>query len=385
MRSISKRSLVSWSLTTASLAAIGGGLVLAKSAQVREAQVRPAMFGEPTESVELVRAKAVKIASAATAVGTLEAQALVDIRIEVSGPVSEIGFSSGDHVEKGQLLLQIDTAEERAHLEAARVNMIRTRNEAKREHELLAIDATSSSMVEQADAAAAAAAAALKAIKTQIRRKTIVAPFSGTVGITDVKPGQYVSAGDTIVRLIGDQKSAYVDFALPQREAAQTELGQTITVGADGKTAEATIIASEPLIDPTTRTRAFRALADLSASSLVPGSFVTVRVETAEAVESIIVPSTSVVRGPYGATVYVVEKDGDKLRARSRQIELGPNVDRRYVIVTAGLEAGATLAADGSYKLREGALVSSAGTSPVHTDDADASVREVSDETGAFQ
>jgi membrane fusion protein (multidrug efflux system) len=95
-----------------------------------------------------------------------------------------------------------------------------------------------------------------------------------------------------------------------------------------------------------------------------PGASVRVQVPIAAPAEVLVVPVSALRKSPAGDFVYVLAKDPQgALRARQRPVVGGPSLGDE-VIVREGLQVGELVAAEGSFKLREGALVQVAGTAP---------------------
>lgn len=349
--------VLAWTVSVMLSVGAVGGLGYLKYGQINAAMAEAASFPEPVETVELVTVGTTMAADTVNVIGELQAVELVELRVEVPGVVDRVGFSSGDEVSRGQILVRIDTSAERADLVAAQVDAERTASEAAREAELFKRGATSQALVEQTRALAAAAEARVQALETQIARKTIRAPFDGRVGITDLKPGQFVGAGDLIAQIVGLQDEIYVDFTVPQRSAVLIDRSRPVTVSLGTLEATGTITAVDPLIDRATRSLGFRALIDDPAFVGAAGGLVSVVLQTGEPEEKIVVPRTSIARSPYGDAVYVVADVNGQLRAASRQVRLGRTIGDQLIVILAGLEPGAVIAADGSFKLRDGALV----------------------------
>jgi len=347
----------SWAIAGAASIALVGGLAFTKYTQVMAGIAYGESFPEPAEAVIVASAETVSRAPVATSIGELQAVDRIDLRIERSGVITRLNFKSGDLVKRGQVLLQVDTSEERADLAAAEVEAQRTRTDAEREAELLARGAAAAAVAEQAEALAASASARVAALRAAIDRKTILAPFTGRVGITDLKPGQYVSEGDLVAALIGTQSGIYVDFTLPQDAVAALDATKPVRVMIAGNPVEARIIAAEPGIDPASRSLGYRAVIEDYSGVLPAGSLVTVEVDTGIARDIVVVPRTSVLRSPYGSTVFALQEKDGETRASARLVELGPALGSDRVIVLSGLEPGTVIAADGVFKLRDGALV----------------------------
>ena len=353
--------VLAWTLSVVLSAGAAGVLGFVKYAQISAAMAEAASFPEPVETVELVTVGTTMVADTINVIGELQAVQLVELRVEVPGVVDRVGFSSGDEVRRGQVLVRIDTSAERADLAATRVDAERAASEAAREAELFERGATSQALVEQTRALAAASEARVQALETQIARKTIRAPFDGRVGITDLKPGQFVEAGDLIAQIVGLQNEVYVDFRVPQRSAVLIDRSRPVTVRLETLEATGTITAVNPLIDRATRSLGVRALVEDPDFARAAGGLASVILQTGTPKQKVVVPRTSIARSPYGDAVYVVAGVNGQLRAASRQVRLGQTVGDRFVVILDGLEPGVVIAADGSFKLRDGALVMPAG------------------------
>ena len=353
--------VLAWTLSVVLSVGAAGALGFVKYAQISAAMAEAASFPEPVETVELVTVGTTMVADTINVIGELQAVQLVELRVEVPGVVDRVGFSSGDEVRRGQVLVRIDTSAERADLAATRVDAERAASEAAREAELFERGATSQALVEQTRALAAASEARVQALETQIARKTIRAPFDGRLGITDLKPGQFVDAGDLIAQIVGLQNEVYVDFRVPQRSAVLIDRSRPVTVRLETLEATGTITAVNPLIDRATRSLGVRALVEDPGFARAAGGLTSVILQTGMPKRKVVVPRTSIARSPYGDSVYVVADVNGQLRAASRQVRLGQTVGDRFVVILDGLEPGVVIAADGSFKLRDGALVMPAG------------------------
>jgi membrane fusion protein, multidrug efflux system len=346
-----------WLIAGVAALVLVGGLAFTKFTQVMAGIAYGKSFPEPAQAVLVTTAQTVTQAPVITAVGALQAVNRIDLKIERSGVIAAMNFKSGDRVKKGQILLQLDTAEERADLAAAEIEARRTRIEAEREVALLAKGAASQAMAEETDARAASASARVSALRVAIDRKLIRAPFSGRVGITDLKPGQYVSEGSQLATLIGNEDGIYVDFTLPQDAMATLDVKRPVRVKMGDQTAEARIVATEPGLDTASRSLGYRALINDAGTALPAGSLVSVEVEASAPQNMVVIPRTAVMRSPYGSTVYALTEVEGQTRAKAMLVELGPAFGSDQIIVTSGLAAGTVIAADGVFKLRDGSLV----------------------------
>jgi membrane fusion protein (multidrug efflux system) len=350
---------VAWAVVAAGIAGVVCGLGLYKYGQIQTAVAAAAAFPEAQESVEAARVRRGEWTATARAVGTVVALRQVELRNELAGTVVEVGFSSGDIVEAGQVLVRLDTRQEEASLSAAQAEAEMARLTLERRRKLKSSQTVSVQDLDTARQAFEAASARALNLQVGIEKKAITAPFRARVGLTDLQPGAYLDAGTTIATLQGVDEDAFVDFALPQDSAANIRPGSAVTLAAPqipGGSATAEIIAEDASVDGVNRTVRFRALAKGLGEALRPGGFVDAIAAVAPPQPSLFVPLTAVRRAPYGQLVYVLAEEEGKLRARQRIVKTGP-VQGDDIAILEGLAEGDLIAASGSFKLREGLLV----------------------------
>jgi membrane fusion protein (multidrug efflux system) len=134
-----------------------------------------------------------------------------------------------------------------------------------------------------------------------------------------------------------------------------------VLAAGDASSISAKIVALDARIDPSTRNALVRARIERAAAAPAPGSSVRVQVPIGFARKAVTVPASALRKGPGGDQVFVVAVGEDgKTRASLRQVQSGTMLEDSVVILT-GLTAGEQVAASGSFKLREGALVMIAG------------------------
>jgi membrane fusion protein, multidrug efflux system len=351
------RQILAWLAVVLLIVGVVSGLGYYKYAEIQTAMA--ASFPEPQESVESVRVRRGEWAPTARAVGTVVALRQVEIRNELAGTVVEIGFHSGDIVEEGQVLVRFDTRQEEASLTAAEAEAEMSRLTFERRKKLRASQTVSAQELDEAQQQLAATNARVLNLQVGIEKKTIRAPFRARVGLTDLQPGAYLDVGTAIAMLQGVGEDAYVDFSLPQDNAAAIRPGAVVELAAapiPGGSASADIIAEDASVDGANRTVRFRALAKGLGETLRPGAFVDVVATVAAPMPTLFVPVTAVRRAPYGQLVYALVEEDGKLRARQRIVQTGP-VQGDDIAVLSGLAEGEVIAGAGSFKLREGLLV----------------------------
>jgi membrane fusion protein, multidrug efflux system len=261
------------------------------------------------------------------AVGTLVAVNGTHVTTEAAGVVSAIRFDSGEQVDKGEVLLQLDASTELANLRALEAGLrlavvqrdrFRDLYEGKR--------LVSQSDLDVRESEAERLQAEVNAQRALIARKTIRAPFAGVLGIRRVNLGQYLSPGGAIVSL-QSLDPIYVHFTLPEQRLGQIKVGDPITARVDAlaeQSFEGAITALEPEVE--TRTRAFKVQATLANPdhTLHPGTFARVRAAYGAGTEVIVVPQTAIAFNPYGNAVWVIAGGGAAEGQASPPVEIRP-------------------------------------------------------------
>jgi membrane fusion protein (multidrug efflux system) len=353
------RRFGAWLFVIALMGGITTGLGYYKYSEITAGMAAGMSRPEPSEVVATAPVTTAEWSPTTRAIGTVVAMQQLDLRTEIAGLVSERGFSSGDTVEKGQLLIQLDDRQEKASLAAAEAEARLARANLTRREALRNSPAFSDQEFDKSREDFAAATARAESLKVIIERKRILAPFKARVGITDLQPGAYLDSGASIVRLQGVDDDLYVDFALPQENAALLRSGDDVSVISPALTdgpRRVKILAADDSVDPENRAVRFRALGTGLGSVLRPGAFVDVIARTADPQRRLVVPLTAVRRSPAGQHVFVIETKDGQSRARERRIETGAVIDGN-IVVSKGLQEGELVATAGSFKLREGLLV----------------------------
>ncbi len=352
------KALVAWICVVAVGAGVGGSLAWTKRAEFAASAAAAAAAPEPATAVASVVARRGEWAPRAAAIGTVVALRSVEVRAEVAGVVERVGFVSGGMVATGQTLVALDARAERAALDAAEAEERLAQLTLQRREGLRGGAAFSGEAFDAAREALAGAAARSEALRIAIDRKTIRAPFDGRIGITDLQPGGYLEAGALVGSIEGVDPDAFVDFALPQNAGVGLGVGAVLEIvsPALGAPVTATIEAVDEAVDQASRDLRFRARVEGGGARLRPGMFVDVSVETGAPRPIVLAPRTALRRSAAGAHVFVLEEAGGALRARARPVEIGATLGDE-VVIEAGLGAGERIAAAGSFKLSDGALV----------------------------
>ena len=344
-------------------AIIVSGVLLAawKKASIAQADETAASQPEPTESVVTAVAREHLHVKTTTSIGTVVALRSITVRNELPGTVRHVTLEPGKIVAAGTVLVALDVSVEEADLQALQAQAELARTQFARMQRMSEHRAASEMEVDAARAEQEVVLAQVARIKAVINRKIIRAPFRARIGISDVHPGQYLNEGTLLTTLQGVDDSAYVDFSVAQQVAAALRPGNKVNVFSSSEASapiKAEILAIDARVDPATRNATIRAKIHEADRSPSPGASVRVQVAVGTPTLATAIPASAVRKGPAGDHVFVIvadEKGQTRARVREVQIDAMAGDD---AVITKGLEPGERVAASGSFKLREAALVS---------------------------
>lgn len=307
-----------------------------------------------------------------------------DLAFDVAGIVQAIDVKSGADVKKGQVLIELADAEDRARLAALQATAQLAQLTAGRAQQQLAVQAISKAQYDADMANLKSAQASVAAQQALLDKKTLHAPFAGRIGIITLSPGQYLAAGTKVVTL-QQLDPVYVDFHLPQSALRQFRAGSEVDVSADafaGKTFAGKVSAIDPKLDLATRNVSVEARVPNPDKLLMPGMFTRVAVASGDEVRYLTLPQTAVAYAPYGDTVFVVhageppelDAEGNPVKSAAPAasakasgadtshyvtqviVTLGPTRGDQ-VAVLKGIKQGDVVVTSGQLKLKNGSVV----------------------------
>jgi len=303
-----------------------------------------------------------------------------ELRAQVNGYITAIHFTEGSKVRKGQKLYSIDqqqyeaTYEQaQANLKVQEANLEKAQKDVERYRELNKSDAIAKQQVDYAEATYAAAQrqvdaakAAMRGVQTNVRYSTIAAPFDGTIGISNVRLGAAVSAGQTLLNTISSDDPIAADIAVDQREILRfTQLfarkgvkGDStfrLAVGADLYPEPGHISVIDRAVDPQTGSIKMRLVFPNHDHLLRSGMSATLRV-LASSAKSIVIPYKAVTEQLGEFYVYVL---ADSNKVTQRKVVLGTQVGKD-IVIKSGLSENESVVVEGVQNLREGSVVNTA-------------------------
>jgi membrane fusion protein (multidrug efflux system) len=328
-----------------------------------ESAVHAGAFQPPPEAVTSIVTQREQWPASMTAIGTIEAVHGVMVSADLPGTVARINFDSGQPVREGEILVELDTRQERAQLAALEAQRDLARVNFGRMQGLVNAGVISRMDYDQATAQQKATEANVAEIRATIERKTIRAPFSGILGIRKVNLGQYLPAGSPVVSN-QSLNPIYVNVGVPQQASAQVHVGRNLRVTTEdvaGKVFAGSVTAIDSEVDPTTRNIQVQATLSNPEGKLRPGMFVQVEMPLGASRAVIALPASAINYAPYGDSVFVITdlKDpaGKTYRGVRQQFVKIEGARGDQVGVISGLNPGEEVVTSGVFKLRNGAAV----------------------------
>jgi len=355
---MAKRMILMLTVMAVVVAALG----FVKFQQVKAAMAVYASFQPPPEAVTTIVARQEQWPATLGAIGTVAAVRGVTVSADLPGLVEKIAFDSGQPVQEGDVLVQLDTRQERAQLTAAEAQRDLSHSNLERMRSLTADRIVAQAEFDQAEATNKTAEANAGEIRATIGRKTIRAPFAGVLGLRQVNLGQYLTAGAAIVSL-QSLNPIYVNFAVPQQQVATLKVGTEVRVTTENAQARASgrVTAIDSVVDQATRNAQIQATFPNANGKLHPGMFVQANVLLGTGETVVTLPASAINYAPYGDSVFVVGDvkgpKGDTYRGvLQRFVKLGGSRGDQ-IAVLSGVKTGEEVVTSGVFKLRNGAAV----------------------------
>ena len=291
------------------------------------------------------------------AIGTARASESIAITSKLSERVERVRFESGQRVEAGQVLVDLDVGGDVADLDAARTAAREAQRQYDRQRQLAEQKLIPTSQLDAQRAARDATQAQVQQAMARVSDRVIVAPFAGVLGLREVSPGQLLGPGSTITTL-DSIDVMQVDFSVPEVHLAKLKDGLAVEARSDawrGDVFRGQILSVDSRIDIATRSVTVRAAVENTEGKLLPGMLLTLSVLQSQR-EALVVPEISVQQN--GTLSFVYRVDADDV-AQMAPVTLGAREAGR-VEVLEGLSAGDRVVVDGTVKLRPGQKIAEA-------------------------
>lgn len=318
----------------------------------------------PPQTVSTIMASTQRWQDRLEAVGSTRAEMGADLSPQVSGIVKAIHFQSGEEVEQGTLLVELEDADDVAHLHALEATTALAQLNYDRHSRLLKSQSVSQQTADTDLATLKNDQAQVAQQQALVGYKSIRAPFSGRLGIRQVDIGQYIAPGTPIVTL-QQLDPILVDFYLPQQDLAKIKVGQPVIAKVDtypDLTFTGKIMAINSLVNAATRNVQVRATFKNPDEKLLPGMFATVDIDVGTPKEYVTLPKTAIYYNAYGDIAYLVE-DADRDTSGQEQktahqvfVKTGQTRGDQ-VAVLDGIKPGDVVITAGQNKLHNGSPV----------------------------
>ncbi len=272
----------------------------------------------PPQTVSSIIAAEQKWQPEQSSVGSLRAVQGADLAFDVGGIVSKIAVSSGQQVKKGDLLVELNADEFVAQQRQLEANAALLKTTLDRSRQQLEYKGISQAAYDSAAANVKAAQAGINQQRALVAKRQLRAPFDGRIGIVTMTAGSYINAGNAVVTL-QQLDPIYVDFNVPQGSLGEIKVGQNLALSVDGfkdRTFDGEVTAISPKLDASTRNAQIEARVANGDEALKPGMFADVSIQVGEEKSYITLPQAAITFNPYGETVFLVVKPGEKVPGR---------------------------------------------------------------------
>lgn len=348
---------VKWGLIAVLVTALGifgfYQLTPHENEELSAADTQPKKKGQNVLSVNAKIVKPHTLTDEIQVSGKLVPNEEVELSFETSGKITDIFFTEGSFVKKGQLLAKVNDSHLQAQLQRLEAQLPLAQDRVYRQNALLQRDAVSKEAYEQVKTELATLNADIDKVKAEIEMTELRAPFDGTIGLRQVSVGSYASPS-TIVAKLTNLKPIKIEFSVPEKNANDIKKGTNLEFKVDGKLHpfEAQVYATESSLDATTHTLSVRAIYPNENGELISGRYADIRVKQKEIANAIAIPSEAIVP-EMGINKVFVYRNG---KAEPTAVTIGIRTDAEVQILD-GLQAGDTILTSGTLQLRKGSPV----------------------------
>lgn len=351
-----------------SLAAIAALAAAASGTGCGGARPASAATQPPGTLVQLAEVRMSPVEDASEYVATIQSRASTSIKPEVSGELTKVFVTSGDRVEAGASLFQVDPARQQASVasqDASRAAQVAAvtfaQQQLERSRTLFKAGASSQQELDQAQANFDAASSQLVALDARLQQERVTlgyylvrAPASGTVGDIPVRAGMHVTP-ETVLTFLDRNQDFEVDVRVPLERSRDLRIGLPILVGGNGAPeVRSAIFFISPRVDDQTQSVLVKGRVP-PVAGLRMSQFVKARIVWKSA-QGITVPVLAVVRVNGQPFVYVAREQDGRLTASQRLVTLGPIVGNDLVVL-GGVQAGERIVVSGVQKLDNGSVI----------------------------
>ena len=334
--------------------AVLAALIFWKMSQPKPGGGPPGMGGPgakpPPQKVTGYIARAENIPMNLESSGTLLAWNEVQLMAEAAGKIVQINITEGAKVSQGQVLVVLFDEDLKAQAKKQDLQVSIAKKNVERLKELIKINAASQQELDNAENQVNNIVSDLSLIQANLKKTKILAPFSGTIGLTNASAGTYVNPGNPVASL-QQMDILKLEFSIPEKYNRLLGVGNlvTFTTESQADTFKALVYAFEPKIDPATRTLKMRAKFDNRNAKLLPGTYAKALLRLKEIKNAVLIPTQSIIPGTRDKKV-IISKNGVGLFV---SVETGiRNKDKVQII--SGISAGDTVLTSGLMFVKPG-------------------------------
>lgn len=286
--------------------------------------------------------------------GELLAWQRIRLQSEVAGRVVGLSMPEGGRVERGQVLLRMDSRELRAQRDRMQAELRLARNKLQRQKTLQANDLASAETVEELQRDVETSEAEVQRLQAAIDKTILRAPFSGRLGLHDVVVGAYLSPQENMTDLVDDRRLK-LDFALAEQYTGQVTTGDTVffTTNVNPDSAQpAKVYAVSPQVATDSRRLQVRAEVPNPQGRWKPGLFAEIELPIKRRSRAIMIPNIALIPTRDRKEVFIY-KHG---QAHSRALVTGFRSENRVEVIQ-GLQRGDTVLTSGLLQIQDGQAV----------------------------
>ncbi|MCC5791905.1 MAG: efflux RND transporter periplasmic adaptor subunit [Legionellaceae bacterium] len=313
-------------------------------------------YSAPLLPVEVSEVRHETITESLEAVATTRAWESITISANVTEYVKKLHFEDGDEVRKGDVLVELETAEEMARLAEAQARLLEANQQYDRIKNLLQRKFSAQSEYDTQKANIESAQARIDQINSYIADRTIKAPFDGVLGFRLISQGTLVQPGDSIVTLDMIQPLR-LDFSVPERYLSEIKVGTHFSadsIAFPDTSFSGHIRTINSRIDEQSRTILLRGVLENPQHRLKPGMLMHITLPLASR-KVLIIPEESLMAQGDERYVYVIDPSSN--RAQKRAITLLQRKGNR-LWVAGELKEGEWVATKGAFRIRDGQEIS---------------------------
>jgi len=296
-------------------------------------------------------------------IGFVEPNHGVSLAAELSGKVAAINFESGQRIELNQVLVELDQSVEQANLDSAEGKLPFTKATFERMKKLVDKGNVSKEDFDKSQSDYQELLAQIEGLKATIERHNIIAPFSGTAGISNIHLGQYLQPGDKITRL-EDTSLMRIRFTIAQSDISRISVGQKINIMVDAfpeTPFSGEVTAVDSFVNPLSGVLQVQASIPNNTGQLRSGMYARIMIVLPTEEKQIVLPETAVSFALYGESIFIIEEAKDKTGQLYKKVkQVVVKVSSRMgnkVKISSGIKSGDQIVTSGQVKLSNGSRV----------------------------